>query len=174
MLDRAGRDRRLVALGFDSPLRAQEALIATLRLQEQKLLDLHDAVLVSRHGQGSPEVTETMDPTAVAAAVPSALLGALVGTLVAGPLGFLIGGVLAGGAGAIAAKLVSTGIPYCTILALQDLTRSGQTVLALLVSDIAGIAVIDELRRFQGAEVVYAELPPATLELVRQVLARAT
>lgn len=164
----------LIALGFDSPLRAQEALLAAMRLEEHRQLALHDAVLIARSGDAPPEVTETTDPKAVAAAVPSALFGALVGTLLAGPLGFLIGGALAGGAGALAAKLIDTGIPYRTVVELQERTQPGQTVLALLVSDIAGIAVIEELRRFQGADVVYAELPPNTLELVRQVLARAS
>jgi uncharacterized membrane protein len=91
---------------------------------------------------------------------------------VAGPLGFLIGGVLAGGGGALAAKLIDTGIPDRVVGELQELTIPGQTVLALLVSDIAGMVIIEELRRFRGAHVVYAQLPAAALELVRQALAK--
>jgi uncharacterized membrane protein len=161
---------RIVALAFDSPLKAQEALLAALRLQERQLITVHDAVFVLRGETGTLEVTQSLDPTTVAAAVPSSLFGALIGTLVAGPLGFLIGGVLAGGTGAMVAKLVDTGIPHRVVVELQELTKPGQTVLALLVSDIAGMAVIEELRRFQGARVVYAQLPPAALELVRQIL----
>jgi uncharacterized membrane protein len=163
--------RRIVALAFDSSLRAQEAMLAALGLQENKLLTVHDAVLVRRAADGSVEVSESTDPTPVAAAVPSGLVGALVGTLIAGPLGFLIGGVLAAGGGALAAKLIDTGIPDRIVHELRDLTRPGQTVLALLVSDISGVAVIEELRRFEGARVVYAQLPAEALAVLRQVLA---
>ncbi len=48
--------------------------------------------------------------TAIAAIIPSTLLGAVVGCLLLGPLGFLAGGVLTGGAGALLAKRV-TAIP---------------------------------------------------------------
>jgi uncharacterized membrane protein len=168
---RADAPRRIVALAFDSTAKAHEALQSALRLQEHDLLTLHDAVFVCRAEDGTTQITETADPTPVAAAVPSSLFGALVGTLVAGPLGFLVGGVLAGGGGALAAKLIDTGIPTRIVSELQELTRPGQTVLALLVSDIAGMAVIEELRRFRGALVVYAQLPPASIQLVRQVLA---
>jgi uncharacterized membrane protein len=163
--------RRIVALAFDSPLRAQEALLAALRLEQRGLLTLHDAVFISRSSSGRAEIVETSDPDPVAMAVPTSLLGALIGTLLAGPIGLLVGGVLAGSGGAIAAKLIDTGIPDRVVAELGELTQPGQTSLALLVSDVAGVAAIDELRRFQGARLVYAEVPPAALELMRQVLA---
>jgi len=166
----AAAPQRIVALAFDSPLLAQQALLAALSLQENGELALHDAVFVSRTEEAPAEVIETMDPTAVAAAVPSSLFGALVGTLVAGPLGFLIGGVLAGGTGALVAKLIETGIPDQVIQQLRELTKPGQTVLALLVSNWGPAAVVEQLNRFVGAHVVYAELPPASLEVVRQAL----
>jgi uncharacterized membrane protein len=162
--------RRIVALAFESPLRAQEAMLAAIRLQEQGLLRLHDAVMVTREESGHAEVT-TLDPTAVAAAVPSSLFGALIGTLVAGPIGLLVGGAIGGGGGALVARLIDTGIPHRVVGELQELTKPGQSVLALLVSDLAGMAIIEELRRFRGAHVVYAQLPPAALALMQQALA---
>lgn len=163
--------RRIVALAFDSPLRAQEALLAALRLEQRGLLTLHDAVFINRSTSGRAEIVETSDPDPVAMAVPTSLLGALIGTLLAGPIGLLVGGVLAGSGGAIAAKLIDTGIPDRVVAELGELTQPGQTALALLVSDVAGVAAIDELRRFQGARLVYAQVPPAALEVMRQVLA---
>jgi uncharacterized membrane protein len=164
-------ERRIVAIAFDSPLRAREALLATLRLEEAGLLVLHDAVFLNRSTSGDVEIVETSHPEPVAMAVPTSLLGALVGTLLAGPIGLIVGGVLGGGGGALAARLVDTGIPARLVEELGALTQPGQTSLALLVSDVAGPAAIDELRRFQGARLVYAEVPPAALEVMRQVLA---
>jgi len=169
--DAEAAPRRIVAIAFDSPLRAQEALLATLRLQERGLLVLHDAVFVNRSADGHAEIVETSDPEPVAMAVPTSLLGALIGTLLAGPIGLIVGGVLGGGGGALAAKLVDTGIPDRLVEELGALTQPGQTSLALLVSDVAGPPAIDELRRFQGARLVYAEVPPAAFEVMRQVLA---
>lgn len=161
---------RIVALAFESHELAAEALKSALRLEEQDLIDVHDAVFIERHEDGTVEVNESASVAAAAVAVPSSLFGALVGTLIAGPVGLLIGGVLAGGGGALAARLVETGISDKVVGELQELTKPGHTVLALMVSDIAGMAVIEELRRFRGAKVVYAELPTAALDLVRQTL----
>jgi uncharacterized membrane protein len=167
---RASADRRVIALAFDSALRAQEAVLAALGLQERGRLVLHDAVFVTRPGSARAKVTETTDPTPIAAAVPASLLGAFVGTVLAGPLGLLIGGVLGGGGGVLAAKLIDTGIPDRVIAELRGRTKPGQYVVAFLVSDIAPAAAVEELQRFQGAHLVYDDLSPVAHEVVLRAL----
>lgn len=165
--------RRVVALAIDAVPRAHEALLAALRLEERRLLTLHDAVIVTRSASGELEITETSDPAPVAAAVPTTLVGALIGTLLAGPIGLLIGGVLGGGSGAIAARLADDGLPARFVRELAEETPPGQTSLVLLVGDVAGSAVLDQLRRFQGARVVYGGMPPEVLEAAQRTLASA-
>lgn len=164
-------ERRIIALAFGSERDAQRAMRAAFWLQDRQRLTIHDAAFVTRLADGTVSVAETTDPTPVAAAIPTSLFGALVGTLVAGPIGFLIGGVLGGGGGALVAKLVDVGIPHRVIAELRELTRPGQTVLALLVSDVAG-TVVDDLRRFRGAQVVYTPVPAAALDAVRGALTK--
>ncbi len=142
---------RILALAFDSEPAAHEALHEAWRLHEDNQLAVHDVVVVSaEHGAG--KVVESMDPTPIAAAVPSSLLGAIIGTVVAGPLGFLIGGVIAGSTGVLVTKLVDTGIPHRLVHRLCKLARPGQAVLALLLSDRAAV---DRLRHLPGARIVY-------------------
>src|SRR5687767_14419515 len=124
----------IVALAFDTPPEAHHALHEAWRLQEDNQLALHDAVFLSAE-HGAAEVVEHINPTPVAAAVPSSLIGALVGAVVGGPLGFLIGGVLAGGTGAAVAWAADTGIPHRVIAKLLRRTRPGGAVVALLVDD---------------------------------------
>jgi uncharacterized membrane protein len=129
-----GDEPRILALSFDAPSLAHQALHAALALQDDAALAVHDAVVISGDASGA-HVVATMDPMPVAAAVPGSLLGALVGTLLAGPLGLLLGGALGGGGGAIVAKLVDTGIPHDALAALRDSVAPGRHVLALLVTE---------------------------------------
>lgn len=144
---------RIIALSFDSPPLAQRALHEARRMHEEQRLAVHDAVVVSAE-HGTPMIVESLDPAPLAAAVPSALLGALVGSILAGPLGFLIGSVIAGATGVLVTKLVDTGIPHRLVARLRKSTKPGHAVVALLVTDERGPSV-DELRHLPGAHVVY-------------------
>ena len=139
-------DKRIVALAFESSHEAHEALSAARRMQEQDLVHVQDAVMVTRQEDGGTEVTPVGATTS--------LFGALIRTLVTGPL----------------KALTDTGIPQRVVGEIQELAKPGQTVLALLVSDLAAMAVIEELRRFRGTPVVYARLPPTALEVMEQAL----
>lgn len=41
---------------------------------------------------------------------------------------------------------------------LQELAKPGHTVLAMMVSEVAGMAVIEEMRRFRNTAVVYTKV----------------
>src|ERR1700733_7518731 len=102
-------DNKLIVISFDDRLKAQEFLITAARLQKQKDLQLHDAVLLIHDTDGNTKVVETTDITPARGALGAGFWGLLLGTLLAGPFGLLVGAASAGG-GALFAKLRDIGI----------------------------------------------------------------
>ncbi|MBL8602593.1 MAG: DUF1269 domain-containing protein [Myxococcales bacterium] len=166
----ANDPRQLVVLGFDSVIRAEEAFLAMNRLVQEGKILLHDAVFVSRDGEGRASVRETTDPTPGAAALDGTFWGLLFGTIVAGPVGALVGGALSAGTGALMAKLIDTGVPDAKIDALRQHIDPGTTALALLVSHLQPEALRDELKRFAGVKVLETDLPEATAAMLREAV----
>jgi uncharacterized membrane protein len=163
----------IVALAFATPKDAKRALACALSLAHQGAIAVHDAILVFRPTNAPGKVYETRDPSTADIAIPTSVLGGLLGTLVAGPVGLVAGACLGAGGGALAARLIDVGIPDEVVTQLRELTPPGETVLAVLVSDIHGEAVVAALRAFRGARVLYATLPAPALEIVRRTLTPA-
>jgi hypothetical protein len=84
---RAGSSADLWAFAFDGPLRAQEALLAAMRLVGRKQLELEDAAIVTRVGQRI-RITQTRDVSPGQGAVGGAWIGILAGLFLVpgGPL----------------------------------------------------------------------------------------
>ena len=162
--------RALVVLAFDSPMKAQEALLAATRLQTEGVVLLHDAVFIEKGADGDTRVTETVDVTPGNAAAQSGLWGALLGTLLGGPVGTVIGGAVSAGVGALTAKLTDIGIPDATVKELEETVTPGSTALALLVSHLKEEAFLAEMRRFSGARLLQSTLSPETVQLLRTAL----
>jgi len=162
--------RKLIVIGFDDPLKANEFLLAATRLQSKGQIRLHDAVFVARDADGRSVVRETQDITTGRGALGAGLWGLLLGTLFGGPIGGLIGGAASAGGGALLAKLVDTGIKDDRIAALRETVPPGSTALALLVSHLQVGDLQRELARFPGATLVESDLPDAAIIAVRHAL----
>ncbi|WP_394846320.1 DUF1269 domain-containing protein [Pendulispora brunnea] len=162
--------RSLVVLSFDSPLKAQEALLAATRLQTEGAIVLHDAVFVQKDQEGKVHVQETVDETPGDAALRSSLWGALIGTFFGGPVGTVLGGAVSAGVGALVAQFNDYGIPDAKVHELREAVKPGNTALALLVSHIREDVLVSELSRFSGATLVEASLPPDVTQAIRNAL----
>lgn len=169
--------KKLFVLTFDSPLSAQEALLAVARLGRAGCLELHDAVFVSRSKDGSfSNVQETRDPSVAQSALGAGFLGLLFGAMWGGPAAALVGAGVGAAATAAAAKLagrlLAEGVDEDTVERLRLTIRPGSTALAILVSRIDRLAVLDELTRFAGAELFESDVTPDLEEAVREALER--
>jgi uncharacterized membrane protein len=166
-------NQKMLVISFDDRLKAQEFLLAVVRLQKNGELQMHDAVFVERGADGSSRVTETTDVTPTQGALGGAVWGLLLGTLFGGPIGGLVVGAASAGGGALFAKLRDTGIKDETIAQLRTAVPPGRTGLALLVSHLSLADLQRELARFPGTALVETDLPPAAVTAVQQALAEA-
>jgi uncharacterized membrane protein len=164
---------KLLVISFDDPLRAQEFLLATSRLQRAEEIRLHDAVFITRAEDGTSHVRETTDITPGQAGMGAGVWGLLLGTLFGGPIGGLVVGAATAGGGALYAKLVDNGIKDATVAALREAVPPGRTAVALLVSHISVADLQRELARFPNAALVETDLPPAAVNAVQEALAEA-
>lgn len=162
--------RKLLVIGFDDPLKANEFLLAGARLQKGGKIQIHDAVFIQRDAEGRSTVRETSDIPTGRGALGGGLWGLLLGTLFGGPIGGLIGGAATAGGGALMAKLIDTGIKDDKVKELRDSVPPGSTALALLVSHLSVADLQRELQRFPGSTLVESDLPDAAVTAVRHAL----
>lgn len=160
----------LVGISFPDSFRAQEFLTASQGLAARQAFTLKDAVLVLKTDEGKTHVQETVDPTPGRSAWTGAMWAGLFGLILGGPVGWAAGIAVGAGAGAGAAKLIDLGIPDEWVDWFKKAVEPGAVIVALLVEDLDADALVTEVSRFAGAELVYANLDDRTIEKVREAL----
>jgi uncharacterized membrane protein len=163
-----GSDADLWAFAFDSSLRAQEALLAAMRLVARNQLKLEDAAIVARV-RGRVRITQTKDVTPSQGAVGGAWLGILAG-LFLGPGGPLVGGALGAAAGGLFAKLRDIGIDDDEMRRMGEELGDGEAALFLLVDDCHRMRALHEVSRFPG-RILASTADPELVAGVRERLA---
>jgi uncharacterized membrane protein len=163
-------DQILVGISFADEFRAREFFTAAARLASRGDLRLRDAVFVSKDENGRTVVRETVDPQPGRSALSGAVWAGLFGLLLGGPVGWVVGAGVGAGTGAVAAKVIDHGVSDEWVGWFRQAVDAGTTTLVILAEDLDRKALVDELERFEGARLVYANLEPLWLDRIREAL----
>lgn len=138
----------LIAVGYPNTNLAEQALEELASLQAQKLIQLDDAVIVERRGDGKVKLHQPGGSNAGRGALGGAVWGGLIGLLFFVPL---LGMAIGAGTGAVAGKMTDSGVDDDFMRQLGDRLQPGGAALVLLVSKITQDKVFDQMHgQYQG------------------------
>jgi len=136
----------LVVIGFDNAADAFELRAALARMQTQYLIEMEDAVVVTRDDKGAVQLHQAVNLTA-AGAVGGAFWGTLIGLLFLNPL---LGAAVGAGSGALSGKLSDVGISDKFMKDLSATLRPGTAALFILVRKSSPDKLLEGLKPFAG------------------------
>ena len=158
----------LIVIAYDDENKAEEVRSTLLRMQKEHLVDLEDAVVVTRDKDGTIRLNQ-MHNLVLESMAAGSLWGLLVGMLFLNPLL----GVAAGAAsGALAGALSDVGIDDDFMREVAGSLQPGTSALFVLVRKVTLDKVLPELARF-GGKVIRTSLPSDQEEKLRAALMEA-
>lgn len=160
----------LVGIAFDDIYRAQEFMTAALGMASRGELTLVDRVLIVKDESGNTRVVETTDPQPGRSAFSGAMWAGLVGLLVGGPVGWAAGAAAGAGAGALAARAIDLGISDEWVAWFRETVEPNSAIVAMLVTDLREDALVHEVSRFAGSDLVYANLDDDMIDRLADAL----
>ncbi len=163
----------LVAVIFEHNKQgAADALHKLRRLEKEYLIDLEDAVVVTRREDGKIKLQQTVSLTEEGAWT-GALWGSLIGLIFTGPLGMLVVGGLGAGFGALAGSTEDYGIDDEFIKSLSENVKPCCSALFVLIRSMTQDKVFAELSGL-GGKVLKTSLSKDVEERLQQVLQSKT
>lgn len=139
----------MISLRFNHPLKAQECLLAMLRIAGQESIRIEDAAIVDKDDNGRIRLVQSKDINPGQGASAGGLYGSLIG-IIGGPIGMLAGGALGAAAGGLWGKLRDIGIEDDHMKEMGERILPGENLLFLLLQRIDQATLIAELKRFDG------------------------
>jgi uncharacterized membrane protein len=137
---------RLIAVVFHDESTAFEMRAALAKMQSQYLVELEDAVVVTRDHKGKIKLDQAVSLTAAGAA-SGAFWGMLIGLLFFNPI---LGAAVGAGAGALSAKLTDVGVDNQMAKQLGEELTPGSSALIVLLRKVTADKVLDGLKQFAG------------------------
>ncbi|MGF1582266.1 MAG: DUF1269 domain-containing protein [Gemmataceae bacterium] len=136
----------LVIIGYEDMLKAEEVRLTLLRLQEEYLIDLEDAVVVVRGEDGKVKLRQLYDLT-TAGAVSGGFWGSLIGVLFLSPL---LGLAVGAATGAVSGALSDVGINNDFMKQLGETLKPETSALCVLVRKSTPDKVVEEIQKYGG------------------------
>lgn len=160
----------LVAVLFDDPSTAFEMRGAVMKMQKEYLLEVEDAVVVTKDETSKVKLHQAVNLTA-AGAFGGGFWGMLVGLLFFNPL---LGVAVGAGAGALSGALTDAGISDDFMKQLGKTFKPQSSALFILIRKMTADKVLDGLSAFKGkGTVLQTSLSRDTEDKLRQSLERA-
>jgi uncharacterized membrane protein len=136
----------LVVIGYKEIHKAEEVRLTLVKLQRDYLIDLEDAVAVTKDAKGKIKLHQTVNLTA-AGATSGGFWGMLIGLMFLNPL---LGIAVGASAGAVSGALVDLGINDQFMKDLAATLTPNSSALFVLVSKSTPDKVLDEVKGTGG------------------------
>jgi len=157
----------LVVVGFNDPADAFAMRVALAKMQAQYLIEMADAVVVTRDAEGAVQLHQAVNLVG-ASAIGGAVWGSLLGLLFLNPL---LGAAVGAGSGALSGKLADIGINDQFMKDLSATLTPGSAALFVLVRRSTPDKVLEGLRPFAGkGRVMQTSLTKDKEEELRKLL----
>jgi len=137
-----------VAIEYDDMFKAEEVRLTLLKLQQEYLIDMADAVVAVKDENGKVKLHQATNMTAAGAA-SGGFWGTLVGLLFFGPF-FGIGTLAGAAAGAVSGALSDVGIDDNFMKKLSKGFQPGTSALFVLVRKSTPDKVLEEIKKYGG------------------------
>lgn len=132
---------QLVVVGYDDEYKAEEVRLKLLKMQQEYLIDLEDAVVAVKKPNGKIKLNQAVNLTALGA-VQGTFWGALIGLLFLSPL---LGMAVGATSGAIAGALSDVGINDDFMKQVSAQLQPGGSALFVLVRSSTPDKVAEQL-----------------------------
>lgn len=157
----------LVVAVFNDEVTAFEMRTALLRMQRDYLIELEDAVVVTRDTKGRTRLDQAVNLTS-AGAVGGGFWGLLIGMIFLNPL---LGAAIGAGAGALSGKFSDIGVNDKMMKEIGESFTPGSSGLFLLVRKATPDKVLEGLKEFAGKGKIFkTSLTKDDEAALRQVL----
>ena len=155
----------LVALAFNDEKTAFDMREKLLSMQKEYLIEMEDAVVVTKSAEGKVKLHQAVNLTATGA-VGGTFWGMLIGMLFLNPL---LGAAVGAGTGALTGALTDIGVDDKFMKDLATSIDSVHAMLFVLVRRATTDKVLEGLKGFQGT-IIQTSLAKDQEEQLRQVL----
>ena len=136
----------LVVIGYNELHKAEEVRLTLVKLQRDYLIDLEDAVAVTKDANGKIKLHQTVNLTAAGAA-SGGFWGMLIGLMFLNPL---LGLAVGASAGAVSGALIDLGINDQFMKDLAATLTPNSSALFVLVRKSTPDKVLDEVKGTGG------------------------
>lgn len=141
----------LIVIVFDDEATAFEMRTALVKMQKEYLIEMEDAVVVTKNDAGKVQLHQAVNLTA-AGAVGGGFWGTLIGLLFLNPL---LGAAVGAGAGALSGLMSDIGIDDKQMKEIGQSFTPGSSALFVLIRKATTDKVLDGLKEFAGKGKVF-------------------